>query len=184
MPTQLANDSSNQASDIKVKIAYNGEVLIFYIEEQTTYDELCKEIRGICRFALDQVFTMKWIDEENDPCTISTQMELYEAIRLYEVNRDSELFIHVFPNAPSAPGMSCIGEDRSIYRRGARRWRKLYRINGHIFQVSLESGEVTSFWALIKLLFVLGVCYVTYSTCSTVDFMYERDHKQIHFGLC
>lgn len=35
-------------------------------------------------------------------------------------------------------------EDRSIYRRGARRWRKLYRINGHIFQakrfnrVSLE----------------------------------------------
>ncbi|XP_055372881.1 atypical protein kinase C [Condylostylus longicornis] len=30
--------------------------------------------------------------------------------------------------------MSCVGEDRSIYRRGARRWRKLYRINGHIFQ--------------------------------------------------
>lgn len=25
-------------------------------------------------------------------------------------------------------------DDRSIYRRGARRWRKLYRINGHIFQ--------------------------------------------------
>lgn len=22
----------------------------------------------------------------------------------------------------------------SIYRRGARRWRKLYRVNGHIFQ--------------------------------------------------
>ncbi|XP_055907003.1 atypical protein kinase C isoform X4 [Eupeodes corollae] len=40
----------------------------------------------------------------------------------------------VFPNVPSAPGMSCVGEDRSIYRRGARRWRKLYRINGHIFQ--------------------------------------------------
>ena len=29
-----------------------------------------------------------------DPCTISTQMELDEAIRLYEVNRDSELTIH------------------------------------------------------------------------------------------
>ncbi|XP_055318023.1 atypical protein kinase C isoform X7 [Sitodiplosis mosellana] len=40
----------------------------------------------------------------------------------------------VFPNVPSAPGMSCVGEDRSIYRRGARRWRKLYRVNGHIFQ--------------------------------------------------
>lgn len=67
----------------------------------------------------------------------------------------------VFPNVPAAPGMLCDGEDRkfqvtlfqiilllieltnfyyfwiflgSIYRRGARRWRKLYRVNGHIFQ--------------------------------------------------
>lgn len=29
-----------------------------------------------------------------DPCTITTQMELDEAIRLYEVNKDSELTIH------------------------------------------------------------------------------------------
>ena len=35
---------------------------------------------------------------------------------------------------PAAPGMQCQGEDRSIYRRGARRWRKLYKVNGHIFQ--------------------------------------------------
>ncbi|CAG9788565.1 unnamed protein product [Diatraea saccharalis] len=41
---------------------------------------------------------------------------------------------NVFPNVPAAPGMPCAGEDRSIYRRGARRWRKLYRVNGHIFQ--------------------------------------------------
>lgn len=34
------------------------------------------------------------MDEENDPCIISTQLELDEAIRLYEVNRDSELVIH------------------------------------------------------------------------------------------
>lgn len=134
MPVVNNNNDSTLQNDIKVKIAYNGEVLIFYIGENVKYEELCKEIRGICRFAPDQVFTMKWIDEENDPCTISCQMELNEAIRLYEANRDSELFIHVFPNAPSAPGLSCIGEDRSIYRRGARRWRKLYRINGHIFQ--------------------------------------------------
>ena len=25
---------------------------------------------------------------------------------------------------------------RSIYRRGARRWRKMYKVNGHIFQVN------------------------------------------------
>lgn len=29
-----------------------------------------------------------------DPCTISSQIELNEAIRLYEVNKDSELSIH------------------------------------------------------------------------------------------
>lgn len=133
MPIQVVNES-NCGNEIKVKTAYNGEIMITYIDEHIQYEELCREIRGICRFSPDQVFTMKWVDEENDPCTISTQMELDEAIRLYEINRDSELVIHVFPNVPSAPGMSCVGEDRSIYRRGARRWRKLYRINGHIFQ--------------------------------------------------
>ncbi|KAK9883124.1 hypothetical protein WA026_001320 [Henosepilachna vigintioctopunctata] len=40
----------------------------------------------------------------------------------------------VFPSVPPQSGMPCPGEDRSIYRRGARRWRKLYRVNGHIFQ--------------------------------------------------
>ncbi|CAG5033519.1 unnamed protein product [Parnassius apollo] len=47
---------------------------------------------------------------------------------------DLDLTEELFPNVPAAPGMPCAGEDRSIYRRGARRWRKLYRVNGHIFQ--------------------------------------------------
>lgn len=53
----------------------------------------------------------------------------------------------VFPTAnihQSQQQINYQAEDRNIYRRGARRWRKLYRINGHIFQakrfnrVSLE----------------------------------------------
>ncbi|XP_060522870.1 atypical protein kinase C isoform X2 [Cylas formicarius] len=132
MPTQLADD--NNANEIRAKIAYSGEILVTYIDRNITLDELCQEIREICRFGQDQIFTMKWVDEEGDPCIISTQLELNEAIRLYEINKDSELAIHVFPNAPPQPGMPCQGEDRSIYRRGARRWRKLYRVNGHIFQ--------------------------------------------------
>ncbi|PZC77509.1 hypothetical protein B5X24_HaOG203222 [Helicoverpa armigera] len=47
---------------------------------------------------------------------------------------DNVIGFSLFPNVPAAPGMPCAGEDRSIYRRGARRWRKLYRVNGHIFQ--------------------------------------------------
>lgn len=69
------------------------------------------------------------------------------------MNKDSEIKIHVFPNVPPIAGLPCHGEDskclpgcskfglknigsiiESIYRRGARRWRKLYRVNGHIFQ--------------------------------------------------
>uniref|UniRef100_A0A8B9KZM0 protein kinase C n=1 Tax=Astyanax mexicanus TaxID=7994 RepID=A0A8B9KZM0_ASTMX len=69
-----------------------------------------------------------------DPCTVSSQLELEEALRLYELNKDSELIIHVFPCIPEKPGMPCPGEDKSIYRRGARRWRKLYYANGHAFQ--------------------------------------------------
>ncbi|CAB1326767.1 unnamed protein product [Coregonus sp. 'balchen'] len=70
----------------------------------------------------------------SDPCTVSSQLELVEALRLYELNKDSELIIHVFPCIPEKPGMPCPGEDRSIYRRGARRWRKLYYSGGHAFQ--------------------------------------------------
>lgn len=56
MPTQVVNDSISAGnSEIKVKIAYNGEIMIIYINEKITYDELSAEIRGICRFPPDQV---------------------------------------------------------------------------------------------------------------------------------
>lgn len=90
MPTQFIDNPN----EIRAKIAYNGEVLITYIDQSITLDLLRQEIREICRFPQDQVFTMKWVDEEGDPCTISSQMELDEAIRLHEVNRDLELKIH------------------------------------------------------------------------------------------
>lgn len=32
--------------------------------------------------------------KSGDPCTISHQMELEEAIRLYEINKDTEIVIH------------------------------------------------------------------------------------------
>ncbi|XP_043269541.1 atypical protein kinase C isoform X2 [Venturia canescens] len=135
MPTQTA-----ESDDIRVKIVYNGEVQITYITAGISVDTLREEMRTICGFGTagpgsgpDQ-FTMKWIDDEGDPCRIASQHELDEALRLYELEKDTEITIHVFPNVPPAPGMPCQGEDRNIYRRGARRWRKLYRVNGHIFQ--------------------------------------------------
>lgn len=61
MPIQIANESNNSGGgggsghEIKVKIAYNGEVMITYIDESITYDGLCREMREICRFSPDQV---------------------------------------------------------------------------------------------------------------------------------
>ena len=39
-------------------------------------------------------FTVKWVDEEGDPCTISSELEVQEAIRLYETNKEAELIVH------------------------------------------------------------------------------------------
>ncbi|KAG8136147.1 putative Protein kinase C protein [Naja naja] len=96
---------------------HTGDIMITYFEPSISFEGLCNEVRDMCAFDNEQLFTMKWIDEEGDPCTVSSQLELEEAFRLYELNKDSELLIH-----------------ESIYRRGARRWRKLYCANGHTFQ--------------------------------------------------
>lgn len=58
MPTQVMNDSQNSAAnanEIIVKTAYNGQKMITYINESITFDDLCNEIRGMCRFSPDQV---------------------------------------------------------------------------------------------------------------------------------
>uniref|UniRef100_A0A667YJ27 Protein kinase C n=2 Tax=Myripristis murdjan TaxID=586833 RepID=A0A667YJ27_9TELE len=117
--------------NLKVKTL---DIMITHFEPSISYEGLYGEVRDMCSMDNDQLFTMKWIDEEGDPCTVSSQLELEEALRLYELNKDSELIIHVFPCVPEKPGMPCPGEDKSIYRRGARRWRKLYYASGHAFQ--------------------------------------------------
>ncbi|MGH0128874.1 UNVERIFIED_CONTAM: hypothetical protein FKN15_036311 [Acipenser sinensis] len=119
---------------VRVKAYYKGDIMITSFEPSILYEGLFNEVREMCSFEDDQLFTMKWIDEEGDPCTVSSQLELEEALRLYELNKDSELIIHVLPCVPEKPGMPCPGEDKSIYRRGARRWRKLYYAKGHTFQ--------------------------------------------------
>ena len=51
-------------------------------------------MRDVCGFHQNYPFTMKWVDEEGDPCTVNSQIELDEAIRLYEVNKEAELTVH------------------------------------------------------------------------------------------
>uniref|UniRef100_A0A6I8SU42 Protein kinase C iota type n=1 Tax=Xenopus tropicalis TaxID=8364 RepID=A0A6I8SU42_XENTR len=117
MPTQRDNtmsQPSDHSHQVRVKAYFKGDIMITHFEPSITFDGLCNEVRDMCSFENDQPFTMKWIDEEG--------------------NEGENCVNLVFPCIPERPGMPCAGEDKSIYRRGARRWRKLYCANGHTFQ--------------------------------------------------
>ncbi|XP_065842586.1 protein kinase C iota type-like [Oscarella lobularis] len=119
---------------IPVKVVFKGRDSVAELDRESSIEDFAQEMRILCRLDEGQEFTMKWVDEEGDPCTISCQEELNESVRLFDSNHDTELTLHIFDALPPAPGLPCEGEDRSAYRRrGARRWKKLYRINGHAF---------------------------------------------------
>lgn len=118
---------------VRLKAHYSGVLFITNVDPATTFQELCAEVRDMCGLSDGHPLTLKWVDSEGDPCTVSSQMELEEAFRL-ACQRRAVLILHVFPSVPAQPGLPCPGEDKSIYRRGARRWRKLHRTGGHLFQ--------------------------------------------------
>jgi hypothetical protein len=62
--------------DIEVLLEFFSpprEVMITYIDPHITVEQLCQEMKDICRFSQDQVFTMKWVDEEGK-CIISSSL--------------------------------------------------------------------------------------------------------------
>ncbi|KAL7829119.1 hypothetical protein SRHO_G00327530 [Serrasalmus rhombeus] len=88
-------------------------MLISDLDSSLTFSELCEEVREMCGVRRELPITLKWIDDEGDPCTISSQMELDEAFRIYSRNKRSGLLLHVFPSIPEKPGMPCPGEDKT-----------------------------------------------------------------------
>ncbi|MGH0172751.1 UNVERIFIED_CONTAM: hypothetical protein FKN15_075636 [Acipenser sinensis] len=90
------------------------DMLITDLDSSLTYSALCDEVRDMCSLLQSQPITLKWIDNEGDPCTISSQIELEEAFRLYSRNRNEGLHMHVFPSIPEKPGMPCPGEDKAL----------------------------------------------------------------------
>uniref|UniRef100_A0A8C3WNT0 Protein kinase C n=1 Tax=Catagonus wagneri TaxID=51154 RepID=A0A8C3WNT0_9CETA len=134
MPSRTGPKMDGSGGRVRLKAHYGGVILITSVDAATTFEGLCEEVREMCCLCRGHPLTLKWVDSEGDPCTVSSQMELEEAFRLSGQRRDDGLIMHVFPAIPEEPGMPCPGEDKSIYRRGARRWRKLYRANGHLFQ--------------------------------------------------
>lgn len=123
---------------IKVKAFFDSANMVTYVDPNITLDRLNKEVSELWQFSSDQLFTIKWIDDEGDPCLLSCQEELEEMLRLHDRNtcKEPEVILHVFKNQPMMPGMPCPGEDVHIYRRGAIRWREKtkYKIYGHIYE--------------------------------------------------
>ena len=98
------NNNNNNSNDVRVQVYYCGTIMVVYIKDQSRLEELLDLFREICQFDKQQLFTIKWVDEEGDPCTLSSQIELDEALRLYFINKETELTIHIFANIPERPG--------------------------------------------------------------------------------
>jgi hypothetical protein len=94
----------DENTQIKIQLFYCGLIMVIYISENVRIIEFFGLIRNICKFDVEQQFTIKWIDEEGDACTITSQNELDEAVRLYYLNKESELHIHIFPSVPERIG--------------------------------------------------------------------------------
>merc|ERR1711935_1196408 len=85
----------------------------------------------------------------------------------------------VFPGLPVAPGMPCQGEDRSIYRRGARRWRKVYKVNGHIFQAKRFNRRAFCAYCHDR---IWGLGRQGFKCCQCKLLIHKKCHKLIKVG--
>lgn len=163
---------------IPLRAAYNGDVMCLRMDQSLGFDDLTDDLRDLCKFSDNEKFTMKWIDEEGDPCTLSSQKELDEAIRLFYANRESQLVINIFKGVPRQPGMLMEGEDR-LYRRGARRWRKIYQFEGHSF-VARRFGKMTQCPICRDIIWGLGRQGVKCLNCKFM--IHKRCHRFIKFS--
>ncbi|CAL8077544.1 unnamed protein product [Calicophoron daubneyi] len=120
--------------EVPVKYIHDSQAMVTSISAAADLKAMYSQVREVCHFNPDTQFTLKWLDEEQDPCVISSDIELKEAMRLLVLNKECQLTVLVFNGVPSGPGKPCPGEDINMYRRGAKRWKKkYYLLLGHKF---------------------------------------------------
>ena len=84
------NNHTHEKEDAKVQVFFCGTIMVIYIREGMRFDQFSETIRQLCQFSPQQPLTLKWVDEEGDPCTIIYQIELDDALRIYYLNNESE----------------------------------------------------------------------------------------------
>ncbi|CAI2325481.1 unnamed protein product [Caenorhabditis sp. 36 PRJEB53466] len=137
--------SLEEEGDIKLKTRFQGQVVVLYARPPLILSDFLGLLRDACKQHQKQEITVKWIDEDGDPISIDSQMELDEAVRCLNSSQEAELNVHVFVGKPELPGLPCQGEDKTVYRRGARRWKKIYLYNGHRFQAKRLNRRIQCF---------------------------------------
>lgn len=62
----------------------------------TSFDfkQLQSSIQALYNLAPNDPFTMKWVDDEGDPCMLTCDEELQESIRLFNANKEPFLAVH------------------------------------------------------------------------------------------
>lgn len=94
MPSRTDPKMDRSGGRVRLKVHYGGDILITSVDAMTTFKDLCEEVQDMCGLHQQHPLTLKWVDNEGDPCTVSSQMELEEAFRLACQGRDEVLIIH------------------------------------------------------------------------------------------
>lgn len=77
--------SALQNVSVVAKIYFGSAKLALTIDSAWSLSEFYQNIKKVCRCNFEDSLTVKWLDDEEDPCTISSKIELDEAIR-YVIN--------------------------------------------------------------------------------------------------
>ncbi|VDN10214.1 unnamed protein product [Dibothriocephalus latus] len=153
------------------------------------YDNLCEEIRSLYHFPAQSVFTLKWIDDENDPCMLTNEAELREALRLYKLSKEAFLTLHELSELGNATCAYC--QDR-IWGLGQQGYKcnacKLLIHKRCTAAVDHRCGEremlisdgITNnaFNASVSFLLSLSHQRPFISPCSTLSILHSTDLKK------
>lgn len=60
------------------------DIMITYFEPSISFEGLCNEVRDMCSFDNEQLFTMKWIDEEGKLLPSATRYKYIIYISCYD----------------------------------------------------------------------------------------------------
>ncbi|TGZ73512.1 hypothetical protein CRM22_001473 [Opisthorchis felineus] len=121
-----------EGEEVAIKYIHNSIAMVTSLPADADLNSMRSQVLELCQFTRGEPFTLKWIDEEQDPCVISSDKELKEAVRLYKLNKECQITVLVFAGEPAGPGKPCPTEDLNMYRRGAKRWKKkYYLLMGH-----------------------------------------------------